>query len=1044
MTQQIMPSPNRRFEDNGDSDSDYQDDDDVRVGSVYVPETDEVRITFDDIINRARAKTLNVSTQPYREEFLTKYGDILEKKTRDSGQTILHMCAGVPGVNSLPRCLLKWNGSLLNVRDEADKTALHIAISKKNTGFVNVVPKAIQDLDPFLAMTYHHKQNCIHMAIYHNLEAEQTIKLIDEASEGTLSATDQNGLTPLHMAVDYKDASESRLRIVQALLRRGNTALNVHTQEPKGLSVYQYHEFTKKQWLDKVSAGQQLEGKRHNEPGLELQDHRLNRLRDKGSGHADLYNQGVGGHKGSSTGLHPTDFEIIDRPLGMETDQGHIPSGESSRGEDEFRLQRRSTAGHVDQPVEKAMRRPQKEGQRPDYAKKIQQEVMLHYLRTTMNTGNTAQHLTTRDQRKAVRFLYGHNLENINLCFNYSQGPTDISEESFTQSYNHINFSPFLRYVSFRRIKLQRPTPRTRTPRLANMRSQKSNTGRGITDLTVLFSWLRRKNVERILKVIVDDLEDPPHSDKAIEECLTNFHVEILDWRKVDICPETIFTACPNVRQLYLRWSGNRAVLRAWGELDGLARLANLEEVHIVWDNEQALESDDRIKIYLRDFEARLAKAVAPSKDGTSESTNPDANSPNVNDPKVGKKKAKKKSDEKASEEPRIILVSACKADTPGRERLIQQGASANSQNRTNDMNEQSNKWLNCMDSFADEIQNIRPELTKSVQDIKVALIDDGVDPHVESLRGKIHGGESFDTASENGPSPYYTSVRGHGTVMADMICRVCPMAKLFVYKLETHSSLISTTNIRGQEQIAAETAALAVRAAINQKVDIISMSWTVRDTEHNREAINSLRDATKDALNAGILLFCAAADTGAIGETEYPWSYDQNRIFRIGAATADGRAWSRTGDPHNLTFMVPGHRVVSRNPHREGALPDDFQERTGSSVATALAAGLAAVVLYCVRLGASHAEKETSQRGRSTTAVSYQDLERLKIQKNMRRVLCSIGLDDTQQRFIEVWRRFESPAQELKKPGVNSSDRAMDIVATLARDLVSGMPAGG
>lgn len=108
-----------------------------------------------------------------------------------------------------------------------------------------------------------------------------------------------------------------------------------------------------------------------------------------------------------------------------------------------------------------------------------------------------------------------------------------------------------------------------------------------MTDLTVLFSWLRRKKVERILKVIVDDLEDPPHSDKAIEECLTNFHVEILDWRKVDLCPETIFIACPNVRQLYLRWSGNRAILRAWGEPDGLARLANLEEVHIVWDNEQ-------------------------------------------------------------------------------------------------------------------------------------------------------------------------------------------------------------------------------------------------------------------------------------------------------------------------------------------------------------------------------------------------------------------------------------------------------------------------
>lgn len=131
--------------------------------------------------------------------------------------------------------------------------------------------------------------------------------------------------------------------------------------------------------------------------------------------------------------------------------------------------------------------------------------------------------------------------------------------------------------------------------------------------------------------------------------------------------------------------------------------------------------------------------------------------------------------------------------------------------------------------------------------------------------------------------------------------------------------------------------------AAVNQKVDIISMSWTVKETKENRESIGQLREAIKLALDAGILLFCAAADTGAVTEVEYPWSYDQRRIFRIGAATADGRMWGPTGSPQNINFIVPGHRVVSRNPHREGALPADFKEQTGSSIATALAAGLAA-----------------------------------------------------------------------------------------------------
>ncbi|KAM6513565.1 hypothetical protein FALCPG4_015958 [Fusarium falciforme] len=148
-------------------------------------------------------------------------------------------------------------------------------------------------------------------------------------------------------------------------------------------------------------------------------------------------------------------------------------------------------------------------------------------------------------------------------------------------------------------------------------------------------------------------------------------------------------------------------------------------------------------------------------------------------------------------------------------------------------------------------------------------------------------------------------------------------------------------------------------------------------------------------------------------------------------------------GSPRDLSFIVPSHKVISQNPHREGALPDDFEERTGSSVATALAAGLAALILHCVRLGAIHTEREALCGVRSPTAVSDADVESLKKHYNMHGVLRAIGLDEGQQRFIEVWRRFDGPAQELKSPGINSSAESLDIVAKLARDLVSGIAGG-
>lgn len=106
-------------------------------------------------------------------------------------------------------------------------------------------------------------------------------------------------------------------------------------------------------------------------------------------------------------------------------------------------------------------------------------------------------------------------------------------------------------------------------------------------------------------------------------------------------------------------------------------------------------------------------------------------------------------------------------------------------------------RWLECMDHFADMIQNIWSwALKQKLQQhndlqkpVEVALIDDGVDLYHERLRGKISGGKSFDYGfqSENRIRPYWVSERGHGTVMADMMCRVCPIAKIYVIRLETH-----------------------------------------------------------------------------------------------------------------------------------------------------------------------------------------------------------------------------------------------------------------
>ena len=98
--------------------------------------------------------------------------------------------------------------------------------------------------------------------------------------------------------------------------------------------------------------------------------------------------------------------------------------------------------------------------------------------------------------------------------------------------------------------------------------------------------------------------------------------------------------------------------------------------------------------------------------------------------------------------------------------------------------------------------------------------------------------------------------------------------------------------------------------------------------------------------------------------------------------------------------------------------------------------------------LGAIHTELEERLGVVSSTAEAAA-LLRVKDHENMSSVLKAIGLDEGQQKFIEVWRRFGWPTQGLKAQGVgvevNSSSAGstlaeLRVIATLPRDFVSGI----
>lgn len=102
----------------------------------------------------------------------------------------------------------------------------------------------------------------------------------------------------------------------------------------------------------------------------------------------------------------------------------------------------------------------------------------------------------------------------------------------------------------------------------------------GRSDVNFIFQWLWKNRVRRIFKVIVIDDGEIPHSEEAIAEALKLFRIEIWDWKKTDICSETIVSAAQDhVKIVYLYSSGNNAVLRGWSCPTGLVKLKDRKSV---------------------------------------------------------------------------------------------------------------------------------------------------------------------------------------------------------------------------------------------------------------------------------------------------------------------------------------------------------------------------------------------------------------------------------------------------------------------------------
>ena len=188
---------------------------------------------------------------------------------------------------------------------------------------------------------------------------------------------------------------------------------------------------------------------------------------------------------------------------------------------------------------------------------------------------------------------------------------------------------------------------------------------------------------------------------------------------------------------------------------------------------------------------------------------------------------------------------------------------------------------------------------------IVIAIIDTGCDINHEALQGKIIHTRNF-TNDDGGNKDIVTDYLGHGTHVAGTIAAeskftgvvgVAPKSSLMILKaLDKHG--------RGEYKWITN----AVNYAVNQKVDIISMSLGGYVDDKN------LHKAILKAVRSNILVVCAVGNEGdgsySTDEYSYPASYEE--VISVGAVDKKYNPAYFSNSNNFLDIIAPGVGIKS------------------------------------------------------------------------------------------------------------------------------------
>ncbi|RPB29701.1 subtilisin-like protein [Terfezia boudieri ATCC MYA-4762] len=270
----------------------------------------------------------------------------------------------------------------------------------------------------------------------------------------------------------------------------------------------------------------------------------------------------------------------------------------------------------------------------------------------------------------------------------------------------------------------------------------------------------------------------------------------------------------------------------------------------------------------------------------------------------------------------------------------------------------------------------------QSTRPITVAILDDGFDLTRPSIKENFKGtpGVSFQPSGvKHYKSGVAVGYKSHGTIMAYCVKQMFPQVRILPIRIKTGDRRNTASQSFSPFDV---IEALEFIAKLEYHVDIVNMSWTIEfppsfnpqyssargDNDETYKLYSKLQNAMNALIMKKIILLCATSDKGRNAASRnvpvYPGAFGFHNpdILTIGSASSDGDRSKPAYTP--VHFIFPGERVT---------LEPDLGEASGSSVATAIASGMAASILFLVDLVERERDRfdgEVVQRDKVTTSM--------------------------------------------------------------------------